>query len=78
MVAEVGLLKKEIAFHGDTINTAARIQELCNEKGKIFLTSEYFRSDEAASDKYEWEDMGDLLLKGRQTSTKLYHPALVG
>jgi len=78
MVAEVGLLKKEIAFHGDTINTAARIQELCNEKGKIFLTSEYFRSDEAASDKYEWEDMGDILLKGRQTSTKLYHPALVG
>ena len=78
MVAEVGLLKKEIAFHGDTINTAARIQQLCNEKGKIFLTSEYFRSDLETSERFAWEDMGDILLKGRHTVTKLYHPALVG
>lgn len=78
MVAEVGLLKKEIAFHGDTINTAARIQQLCNEKGKIFLTSEYFKADDEASEKFDWEDMGDIFLKGRRTATKLYHPALMG
>ena len=77
MVAEVGLLKKEIAFHGDTINTAARIQELCNEKGKIFLTSDYFQSMVSETNKYLWEDMGKIVLKGRHTQTRLYHPALV-
>jgi len=30
-VAEVGKYKKEIAYHKDTINTAARIQVKCNE-----------------------------------------------
>ena len=30
MVAEVGELKSEIAYHGDAINTASRIQGLCN------------------------------------------------
>lgn len=28
-VAEVAKYKKEIAYHGDTINTAARIQGKC-------------------------------------------------
>jgi adenylate cyclase len=30
MVAEVGVLKKEIAYHGDVLNTASRIQMECN------------------------------------------------
>ncbi|MEP2024144.1 adenylate/guanylate cyclase domain-containing protein, partial [Reichenbachiella sp.] len=30
-VTEVGKYKKEIAYHGDTINTTARIQEKCND-----------------------------------------------
>ncbi|MEE9373660.1 MAG: adenylate/guanylate cyclase domain-containing protein [Saprospiraceae bacterium] len=78
MVAEVGLLKKEIAFHGDTINTAARIQQMCNEKERIFLTSDYFKPVLEKSDKYSFEDMGDILLKGRQSVIKLYHPILSG
>jgi len=77
MVAEVGLLKKEIAFHGDTINTAARIQQLCNEKGKIFLASDYFEPILENAGKFSWEDMGDIILKGRNSLTKLYHPALL-
>ena len=76
MVAEVGILKKEIAFHGDTINTAARIQSLCNEKGKIFLTSDYFRGLAKKNGDFRWEDMGNIILKGRKGQTKLYHPAV--
>ena len=29
-IAEVGEVKREIAYHGDTINTAARLQNECN------------------------------------------------
>ena len=40
-VAEVGSLKTEIAYHGDVLNTAARIQGLCNEFDKQLLISEF-------------------------------------
>jgi len=34
---EVGEIKREIAYHGDTINTAARTQRMCNQFCKDFL-----------------------------------------
>jgi len=36
---QVGVLRKSIAFHGDAINTASRIQGKCNELGKDLLVS---------------------------------------
>lgn len=36
---EVGVIRKSIAFHGDAINTASRIQGKCNELGKDLLVS---------------------------------------
>ncbi|HKK10716.1 MAG TPA: adenylate/guanylate cyclase domain-containing protein, partial [Bacteroidales bacterium] len=38
-VIEVGDIKREIAYHGDTINTAARIQSVCNKYNRSFLIS---------------------------------------
>ena len=29
-VTEIGDIKRDLAFHGDVLNTAARIQGLCN------------------------------------------------
>ena len=40
--SEVGEIKKEIAYHGDTINITSRIQEICNSLGKSLLASEIF------------------------------------
>ncbi len=39
-VAEVGEVKTEIAYHGDVLNTASRIQSLCNQYEKQLLLSE--------------------------------------
>lgn len=39
-VAEVGEYKREIAYHGDTINTASRIQDQCNRLKVDLLISE--------------------------------------
>jgi adenylate cyclase len=36
-VAEVGELKSEISFHGDVLNTASRLQGLCNDYEKKML-----------------------------------------
>ena len=43
-VAEVGEIKKELAFHGDAINTAARIQSKCNQLQKRMLVSDAIKS----------------------------------
>ena len=36
---EIGEIRRDIAYHGDVLNTAARIQSLCNEHGKTLLIS---------------------------------------
>jgi class 3 adenylate cyclase len=36
---EVGDIRRDIAYHGDTLNTASRIQGLCNEFGAEFPSS---------------------------------------
>ena len=40
MAGEVGVVKREIAFSGDVLNTTARIQAKCNELGVNILLSE--------------------------------------
>ncbi|MDC8003544.1 adenylate/guanylate cyclase domain-containing protein [Aureisphaera galaxeae] len=42
MVGELGQIKRDIAFSGDVLNTAARIQAKCNELGVSILSSEDF------------------------------------
>ena len=39
VTGEMGSVKREIVFLGDTVNTAARIQELCRETGDRVLAS---------------------------------------
>ena len=39
MAAEVGTVKKKIAYHGDVLNTTARIQDQCNAFQQKLLVS---------------------------------------
>jgi len=72
MVAEVGDLKREIAYHGDVLNTAARIQACCNTYGKNLLISENLEESfrDALQDKTEL--LGDIQLRGKQKNVKVY------
>jgi adenylate cyclase len=62
---EIGEIKRDIAYHGDTLNTAARIQSLCNEYGKKFLISSYFAEQSNAGSQFATSALGDILLKGK-------------
>jgi len=42
MVSEVGSIKSEIAFHGDVLNTAARIQKQCKSYNRQLLVTKTF------------------------------------
>ena len=72
MVAEVGQTKKEIAYHGDTINTAARIQGKCNEFGSELLISKMLSEALGDSGPYEKNLVGDIPLKGKEAHVALY------
>jgi len=71
-VVEVGRLKKEIAFHGDTVNIAARIQDMCNEIGSELLISESLAEKLVSKGNFRREKLGKILLKGKQEKISLY------
>ncbi|MEM9324853.1 MAG: adenylate/guanylate cyclase domain-containing protein [Bacteroidota bacterium] len=70
-VTEIGKYKKEIAYHGDPINTAARIQGQCNVLGEELLISAYLR-DHIQSHQYKLTSVGSILLKGKQETVQIF------
>jgi adenylate cyclase len=69
--AEVGILKREIAYHGDVLNTAARIQQLCNEYGKSILTTQSVVVYLPKRD-FNIQLLGEKILKGKVKPEKIY------
>ncbi|TRX60095.1 adenylate/guanylate cyclase domain-containing protein [Fulvivirga sp. M361] len=70
-VTEVGKYKKEIAYHGDTINTAARIQAKCNDFGQELLISEYLK-DKLDANGFVFDRLGKIDLKGKTNGVFVY------
>ena len=71
MVAEVGVVKKELAFHGDVINTSARIQAECNKYNVSILISEKLKEDLNHS-AYAFNHIGNVLLKGKLDTLNIF------
>jgi adenylate cyclase len=71
-VAEVGEIKTEIAYHGDVVNTASRIQNLCNRYDKLLLISESVLQH--LPDKYRAhaEFIADAEIKGKETTARVF------
>lgn len=67
-VVEIGDIKRDIAYHGDTLNTTSRIQSVCNEYNKKFLVSEYLLKRIDIDHHLKTEALGMIQLKGK-TST---------
>ncbi|HLT51269.1 MAG TPA: adenylate/guanylate cyclase domain-containing protein [Arenibacter sp.] len=64
-VVEIGEIKRDIAYHGDTLNTAARIQSVCNEYKKDFLVSEHLVEKIGNDPRMRTESLGMILLRGK-------------
>ena len=72
MVAEVGVVKKELAFHGDVINTSARIQSQCNTYNVSILISELLKDELPPLAQFSHTHMGNVLLKGKEHKLNIY------
>ena len=70
---EIGLVKKEIAFSGDVLNTTSRIQSKCNALGVNILLSKFLLDKlNLRPDTFTPKLMGDVLLRGKERSLSLY------
>jgi len=72
IVTEVGQIKSEITYHGDTLNTAARIQGMCNELKSQMLIPEGLYEKVKDTREFTFEDVGCTKLKGKEKEVRLY------
>ena len=75
IVTEIGGAKEELAYHGDTVNTAARIQSVCNEREKKLIVSAdllAILNDKELDKKYCFESEGITHLKGKKHAVGIF------
>jgi len=73
MIGEIGVIKKDIAFSGDVVNTTSRIQARCNEFGVNLLVSQELVDELALSEKkYHLKRLGEVQLRGRAKAVTLF------
>ena len=78
IVTEVGIIKKEIAYHSDVLNTAARIQGKCNDLNSQLLISEEVKESLDPDNNLIFEDVGIFELRGKQVGVRLYSVTQTG
>jgi adenylate cyclase len=72
MTAEVGVIKRDIAYHSDVLNTAARIQGLCNEKNAKLLVSKTLIDLLPDPKGYTIDEKGKVLLRGKNQEVAVF------
>ena len=72
-IGEVGVIKKEIVFTGDVLNTTARIQEMCNTYNVSLLVSEKLIDLLQIDNRYSKKAIGEITLRGKQSKNVLYN-----
>lgn len=72
MAGEIGIVKREIAFSGDVLNTAARIQSKCNELKVDILTSKALVDLIGPLEQFNPSEIGSIELRGKREKVTLY------
>ncbi|MDH3253040.1 MAG: adenylate/guanylate cyclase domain-containing protein, partial [Ignavibacteria bacterium] len=72
IAGEIGDAKKDIVFHGDTVNTAARIRSECTRLGRDLLFSGDLRRRLTGMDGLIPESVGKIRLRGKQEEIELF------
>ena len=72
MVLQVGQIRRDISYNGDTMNTAARIESKCNEfKISLLISGDLYQQipDKKA---YRFSSVGEIELKGKRKAVEIY------
>jgi adenylate cyclase len=68
---ELGVIKKEIVFTGDILNTTSRIQGECNKYSVDILISEDLKMLLPSDHHYSFSEIGSFILRGKTKEIKL-------
>jgi adenylate cyclase len=70
-VGEIGIIKKDLAMSGDTMNTAARIRSACSELNEKYIASKNF-IEHADLKSWQVKSLGRVELKGKEKEVELF------
>ena len=70
-VGEIGIIKRDLAMSGDTMNKTARIRSACNELNHHFIVSKNF-VEASGLKPWQTESLGLVDLKGKDQSIELF------
>lgn len=68
----IGIIKKDLVYSGDTLNTTARIRGKCHDLDESFVVSGDFLDNFSTPFAYCVNEIGEMEFKGRQEKEKLY------
>jgi adenylate cyclase len=68
----VGTQHRELVYHGDVLNTTARIQAQCNALGSRFLVSAELRRKLGNQPEFQFTPLGGQTLRGKAGATELF------
>ena len=69
---EIGIIKKNIIFTGDVLNTTARIQGLCNAYNVDILISGQLMKRLKLDSQFQLKALGENELRGRDEKIELF------
>jgi adenylate cyclase len=72
MVLQVGQIRRDVSYNGDTMNTAARIESMCNEYRQNLLISGDLFDIVKDPKPYNLKNVGTIKLKGKRKTTDIY------
>jgi adenylate cyclase len=72
VVSEVGKYKSEIAYHGDVLNTTARMLSSCHDLNSEFVISDYVADKVTLPNYLSLETLGTFQLKGKQQEVEIH------
>jgi adenylate cyclase len=71
VAGEIGIVKREITYSGDVLNTTSRILSLCKKVGADIVTSASLLSELCLENSYNTLQLGTLKLRGKEQEISL-------
>ena len=72
IAGEIGIIKRDITYSGDVLNTTSRIQDKCTELGVPFIVSSEVLEKTTLNIMYAAQPIGSMKLKGKQREIGLH------
>ncbi len=76
IAGEIGIIKRDITYSGDVLNTTARIQSQCNALKSLLLISNLVRNKIDLNPLFDVTSVGEIALRGKGTTVELFDVSL--